>query len=818
MGDVSATIRLRPIRIALLVRPTDFPAIRNFMRISTCLWGGVCNPIIPVFLSQPKDWQSQVPEQLTGAEIARGYVRFFEPDAYVEAEPNLLKEIDLDAISKNSSIHKRVFQLEELLACQAHRDFSELAIGLDVIDALKHIYETEQRFKLRDKYPAYLVKSVLNSALVEAIFGVFPTDKPSEYIAQAYRDVYKPIEVDPTPDIWLKVYKSGAITPLRVTEHKLEAIRSWHRDPVYYVFDPAKTTDLIDLWNLRLEPDLIRPIPIEWWPDLVDEVSMEILNQHRPLQGNPHGVMHRTTIEFARSIDEDQRNDLTAMLKPDLPRGSFAIKAWRNPIWEEYADGHVAPKRPLIITAQEKHEILKVPDEGTPKVDFQTLAPDFASLYGGRNHARWVNVVNLKSYSSLDIATVLPFNVTDPAWPPLDNLRDPVVIGTEGWAFTQDSKDDTQTIGLQTQEDAVIGSLKRLGVEARLSEPGKIAKQVLQHLGGIAGMSLLADIETLKLLNKMAGGIRKRGDDEIEEVFERRARPEKLWIAHIAKRRQRQQLREISISHFTDCNVLSLGLTTKCPHCTVANWHSLSAVDYKVSCERCLEHYPFPQGSLRGKNGNWSYRVIGPFSAPDYARGSYGALLALKVLHDLGLFTSSMTFSSALELRIDDGDPCEIDYVAWVSSRTISNTQHPKLIIGEAKSLGNGDLIKTHDLVQLKRIAGKLPGGAMIVISVMREKFTKEEERILLPFVKWARQLDKNGVPTNPVILLTGVELFHQIDLSSTWKEKGNRYAKFTDYEYTHELIKFAEATQSIHLDLPPFSADIDKRFRSDWK
>ena len=57
MHDISAEVRLRPIRIALLVSPTDLPAIRKFMRICTCLWGGAYNPIIPVFRRRPKEWR-----------------------------------------------------------------------------------------------------------------------------------------------------------------------------------------------------------------------------------------------------------------------------------------------------------------------------------------------------------------------------------------------------------------------------------------------------------------------------------------------------------------------------------------------------------------------------------------------------------------------------------------------------------------------------------------------------------------------------------------------------------------------------------------
>ena len=103
MTDLSATIRLRPTRIALLVRPSDSASIRAFMQVCTCLWGGIYNPIIPVFRERPAEWSEDIPDFLTGAEIARGYVEFFEPDVFVEAKPNLLERIGLGRAAKNSS-------------------------------------------------------------------------------------------------------------------------------------------------------------------------------------------------------------------------------------------------------------------------------------------------------------------------------------------------------------------------------------------------------------------------------------------------------------------------------------------------------------------------------------------------------------------------------------------------------------------------------------------------------------------------------------------------------------------------------------------
>jgi hypothetical protein len=95
MSDVSAEILLRPTRIGFLVRPTDLVSVRAIMRTCACLWGGTYNPIIPVFERPPKEWKPEISEHVKGPAIAKGYVRFFEPDVYVEAEKGLLEQAGL---------------------------------------------------------------------------------------------------------------------------------------------------------------------------------------------------------------------------------------------------------------------------------------------------------------------------------------------------------------------------------------------------------------------------------------------------------------------------------------------------------------------------------------------------------------------------------------------------------------------------------------------------------------------------------------------------------------------------------------------------
>jgi hypothetical protein len=806
MSDLSAEIQLRPTRIGFLVHPADLASVRTIMRACTCLWGGVYNPIIPVFNKPPTEWKSEVYERFKGAAVAKGYVRFFEPDVYVEAEAGLLEKAGLGALRQDPTFHSQVITLKELFEPEQDRSWSEPEFGLNVHDVLGYIYKTEQKFVLRDKEESVLVKPQRGNGLVESVFGAYPTSPDMSYIQQAYTDVYKPETIDATPDTWRSVFRGRAETPLRVTRYGLNTQRYWYHDLVLFVFDPSRATDLIDLWNLRLEPHPVLPVPIGWFEALADDIYDLLESQHRPVAGNPHGVMHNATIEFGRSIRKTDAEGLINKIKPGLPPGALALKYWRNSIWIDHRDGRVHRDTRLKVVASEKRVDLVLKEDG-PRLHtaFEALEPEFSGRHGKGDH-RWVNVLRLSNYGNKTIASLLPFNTFDRSWPRLAMGGERVPVGGEGWVYPQRFKNLGQYVSLLNPEEAIIGSLKQLGIKAELSEPGHIAKQMLEHLGGLRGVHLLADLETLKLLNKMAGGLRRRRNDDetIEENFELRTATLKEWTDLVSQRQEKRAYGS-DLAKFTKANVIRLGLETDCPHCNAKNWSTLTSVDYRVVCERCLKPYDFPQAGLRDHNRNWTYRVVGPFSVPDYGRGSYSSLLALRVLSRYGSAMDRMTFATAMNLNFD-GIQREVDFIAWHGDEHMQETHRPpQLLIGEAKSLGRGELITASELAKLKTVADKLP-EAVIVLAVLRDHFTEAEKKILRSFATWGRRVNVYGEPTNPVLLLTSHELTMEHYVSATWKELGGKHAKFADYNETRTLFAFANATQQIYLDMPSFN------------
>lgn len=805
MSEISADVLLRPTRVGFLVQPTDLAAVLRIMRICSCLWGGVYNPIIPVFKRAPKEWEPEIYRQFKGVEVAKGYVKFFEPDVYVEAQKGLAEEIGLEKLRDSNTFIKPVVTLKEFIENEKGHVWAEPAFGLNISEVLEEIYKTEQQFVKRNKHEVLYVKPERGNGVSEALFGVYPSNKSVKYIEQNFKAVYGNETVHATPETWKRVYVRGAETPLDVTRYSLDRQRNWDDDLVVYVFDPARATDLIDLWNLRLERRPVLPVPAEWFQELREDICKILKDEFRPVIGNAHGVMHNGTIEFGRSIPKETAERLIQGLEKNLPEGSLRVKFWRNAVWVEQRDSFVRHDHRLKIVSREHRAGIVFNEAQSKTATYETEAPKFAKQHRGKEW-RWVNVLKITyNYKSQVAATTLPFNTFDRRWPRLGLGTEDTLISSEGWVFPQKFEHLGQFVSFMTAEEAVIGYLKHQGIKAVLSEPGHIAKQILEQLGGIGGVQLVADIETLNLLDKMAGSVRRLSNTEetVEASYEMQTATTSAWMTVMSKRNAKGALHYNLIQQLTGKNVIRIGLETKCPHCHVKNWHSLTHVDYLISCERCLKSYPFPQAEPSSKN--FTYRVIGPFTARDYARGSYGAVLALRVLGQFNGSNCPMTFSTAMSLSFESKQ-VEVDFFAWKDESGLlpDFKKSPRLIIGESKSFGRGDLIKKEDLTKLKLVASKL-GEVVVVISVLRDHFTSLEKDILCKFVKWGRRVNVHGEPTNPVILLTGNELTMDYQLSMRWKKLGGVYEKFSGYEHTRNLLNLADATQQIYLKLPSF-------------
>ena len=136
------------------------------------------------------------------------------------------------------------------------------------------------------------------------------------------------------------------------------------------------------------------------------------------------------------------------------------------------------------------------------------------------------------------------------------------------------------------------------------------------------------------------------------EEFPDRSADVKRWQDLLSRRSSRPKgyRGAAALDQFIEANILRLGLELACTNCTKKNWVGIGDLKEQITCERCLKAFAFPQGSLNFKNTPWRYRVIGPFSVPNYAAGAYSTILALNVFaRRLASDEPNMTYTTGLE-------------------------------------------------------------------------------------------------------------------------------------------------------------------------
>ncbi|MFB3105598.1 MAG: hypothetical protein ACE1ZA_11850, partial [Pseudomonadales bacterium] len=372
-------------------------------------------------------------------------------------------------------------------------------------------------------------------------------------------------------------------------------------------------------------------------------------------------------------------------------------------------------------------------------VRFDTLAPDFADRYGG-GHYRWANVVNLSSYSDDTWALTYPSNLQDRTTPRIfRSLLERPVVTREGWVLGQQHKGLQEWIELSDGPSAIAEWLERKGIKAELSNPGRIAKQMVESLGSLWATHVIAHREIIELLNSMAAQeiVRGAADEATRRQFEGRTFLAGRWKTLI-NRLGANRLPRLALDDFTKRGILKLGLGVDCPNCTHSNWYGLDSVDYEVTCERCLKTFKFPQGDTSAR---WKYRVTGPFSVPNFAEGAYAVALTLNVFNTRirSGGDTEMTYATGLNLVHEDFKR-EVDFAFWYSQRPILGQRpEPRFVFGEAKSFAE-EAVTDHDIESLKLICQVVP-GAIVVVAVLKMAFSENEKARLAEMTKWGWEL-----------------------------------------------------------------------------
>jgi hypothetical protein len=785
MGDqktVTVARELRPLRLSFLIRPGDKAAFRRALQINTILWAGHHNSIIPVYKKKPVQWKEKFFSGPKAQQIIAGYLDAFEPDFIVAMNKGLTDKLQFP--------ERRVLSPIDVLNGSDQR---HIGYGIGLFEVLKDLYKREFQFHRRHPVKAYLpIAADKNfAALVATCFGEFPHEASLRYFRKAYEDVFEAEEVKVDSSNILKLLAPDKLNPLRVGMRNIDIRQRGYTDPAIFYMDAFSTLDLLDFWNLRAIGWRVLPLPRQWEADLIEDCSKFIKQNYR---SNPYNknIKYGTTLLCSRSSSFELMQKFGKLLQTPGSH-SLSFQHWYPRIWDEWARDKDHVGRCDLIAKEDQVEV-GVTDE---RIRFSGLDPEFIERFGGRE-ARWANVVQIRDHSHAgDTASVIPPGLpelrralgafSDHVW----GTREGIVIACEhtGWTYS---------FRLPNATEIFRNWMKAMGFELNISGAGNIAAQVIRKLGGQFGIGILRNEETLHLLNKMAHGT---VEEEVkdEEGSSKTIRVQTIhkdrWIAHLTKiNHNDREVAARQLSAMLSREMLKIGLRLQCPKCRQHTWFDLNSLADTVSCERCLQEFSFPAAS---PPTDWRYRAIGPFSVENYAAGSYCVALVLGSLgHNIH---SEITWVPSFDLKGKDGKKLEADFGLFWQRSTFEKSD-PVLILGECKSYNKFEL---KDIRRMEALGKAFP-GAVLAFCSLRKHLSATEKKLIARVVRKGRGYLKAGRLHNPVLVLTGVELFSEIGPPHCWKAAGEPFSKFENV-YIDDVQTLCDATQQMHLNIESY-------------
>ncbi|NQU77226.1 hypothetical protein HQ544_00860 [Candidatus Falkowbacteria bacterium] len=850
---ITITKKMRPIRLAFLVDKEDKRTLHEVFRVNTCLWGGVYNPIIPFFKKIPQNWEGRHFRQPSAPSILKGYLNAFDPDYLVAKEKQKLQVSLFDK--------ERLLSFGEVLNI---KDDYHISFGVDITDLYGQLYDKDFKFERRHPIKVFCPKPSKEIALLSACcFGDFPSSKEMGYIKKNYSHCFNSQDLAIDQSNFLDCLLNEGSYPLRITRAELQASpRGWRADSSIFFIDATSWLDIVDYWNLRAVGRDVILLPKQYADSYIELVNKIIKRNFVPYRHNKD-MMHHTNFICSRSSTMKEMQAFSKKLASP-GKGAISLQHWYPRMWDEWAKDKDHVELCSIMAKEDSEEVLL--DDNFLR--FKDISPNFVDRYGGNGKPRWINILRFKDfYNRYDCPSVFPRNLKDAFRIFGAHSFDKAWISSEGINIPCKHYEGSHFFKIPTNFKVFEAWLKELGFEIELSGPGKILLKIIDSVGGIHGIWTFQKEEIIKLLNDMShAAVESEVEGLGEGVSKSKVRgktvPVKKWKDLLIKLDHNSP--EIAERHFKNLlnfKILKGGIFLQCPECTQHTWYALDDLSDKVICERCLEKFDFPIVKPVSKS-NWHLRTIGPFSVENYAQGGYCVALSLRffgghglsnemtwipsfsiksivVKHDFqklnldtkGLWQnlidkdyvnergcvkpkfwvlkhfSDMNLEQAFVSKKEEiwkilSHGIEADFGIFLSQGRLDEIKPQIVIFGECKSFNE---FTSKDVNRMRQIADNFP-GAVIAFCTLRSILTDREKKIIAKLARRGRKHFKAEQWMNPVLILTGIELFNDFEPPYCWKGKGASHNAFADnWRVQDGIQELCNVTQQIYLGIESY-------------
>lgn len=720
----------RPLRIGWAVRQGDMDAVRRAITYSHALWGGRFNPILVV----------------DREEEARDLVELFRLDLICPlGDSHEVKNFPTKFPHLISPFHgDSIFVKDEKWRSFAH--------VLDIYNAISHWHNKPEWKALRNE-GMRIYQWQPDDALADIFlmqFGAYPS---KDEIGVDYGEMVVQV-AEPT----IYTLESHARIPADILAHphlatvgrfgieRHYAVRSGWDAPGFFVGDAADSDDIVCYWNLRacdIALWFVDPAHRDRYVDLIPEwgrALQRVVDRRRHEWDRRLGVWSRQDIDRAAEMFGEMQ----------LVRCLIRDRFWSG--------GSVSP--PMMSFGETSTLGVMGESNGAPRVNFALADKPFdndvnfhtqhlvvsislvGGLYGDEQHTFGVPYVpELNEF----YARTMHFDYS--------KFRvEPDRIG-----LVIDAVDHDSFLMAMPVADLVQHIFSMAGFEAKLSNSGRIVRQLLTQLGGLQGARVFKIPGARQLLKKFGPRDTFLRDTARDTIVDRTTEhPSGTFSAHrklfLGPRSGTAHLTPPDVfSYLVDKGLFRMGVELECTKCGMSSWVALDVLKQEAVCELCGHSYDATRQLLDSK---WRFRRSGILGAERNVQGAVPVALTLQQLGanlDRGLHHGMYSASLDLKPSVESGLPnCEVDFV-WLTKE-----RHPDcltVILAECKDQGP---IRPEefrrDVDNMRRVADALPKHRFTtyLLFVKLAPFTVEE-------IALARTL--NGPYQRRVILLTAREL-----------------------------------------------------------
>ena len=783
---ITVSQRSRPLRFGLLLRGwNDSDGLRDGVRLFTSLWGGKYNCFIPTDRDPPSWWKG--PE--SGIEIARGYLGAFEPDFLVADDPDLVKGLGFE--------EDRVLVRSELVRQDPTTPFSH---GIGVHELFRWMWRKDFQYTKRNPPEIVLPRATEmgKESLVAVCFGEYPEqDGEGPDFEEEFRLVFNAKEQPLTADELLRLHVKRLGFPLSVGAARLEPRRrSWRFDPLLYLLNPTSTLDLVDFWNLRALGMSPIPVSLPWFDELRPQLAKLVRAAHRP---HPQDVGY-TTLMRGRSLEEEEANACEKKLREDCPDGPL-VRHSHPRICDPWGRAHDHALRADVVASSEETEVVLTGERITLRACRLPIETSFSPY----RKVDSVRVVRMRDYSGLSrVASVTPPDLKS-ARRVLDSWSiDRLWFSSEGIVATCRGR-DRFFWRVPRGDETCQAWLTQHGFKFAVTSGGKLMFNAMQRIGGLQNLRILASENLARLLNRMAGR-----PDRPAKTY-----PWQALVGRIARDTRNPKSAEHLVQGLVERRALEVGIELKCDHCGQHNWYELEGFRSSLQCHRCLQDFRFP--AAHPPENPWRYRTIGPFAVEDYIQGGLSVLLSMRLLANTstrGLHGDNITWCPSFTLKEGDSDWGEFDALAFIEQNNpYAGSVLPVFV--EGKSYGKQEgVFGTKDRDNMRRIGDRFP-GSVLVFATLNSELTERDIDLIKPLAEVGREPIHDDHWKNPVVVLTGRELFSEMGPPACWEGVSETEAFAEMHRAGSSLHGLADATQQLYLGMESRSDYIGRWIRN---